>query len=194
MVRYLSDEHQKPQNQITEKLRSDTRFSYISSLSNSEYFCFLMSERPWLTIEKLAELTNVSDSLIKCFRRYNDVSTSKKTLKSFVLNGFFLTQHEAEQFFNRYGFTFEKSKQTDDLEFKKKLAVQTTILSFDICLLSADERKSCILNFIAKYNTVTQGVLASALKISRQTINRYFQDLSIINVGSKKKPKWQIKE
>ena len=184
----LQDDKQKPLNQVSDELL----FKYYASLSNSDFVRVLMKNCNNLTIEKLAELSNVSVSLIKKLLYDNDYCISKRNLQRITLYGFALSLDEAELLFNAYGFTIKLSKQKRDMEFRKKLKIREPFTCIDFSHLSKDDRKDYILKIIKIYNSLQQSLVADILKISRRTVCRLFRELSIINTGSRKNPKWKI--
>lgn len=191
---HLLDDQQKPLKEITDMIVKNTRNEYVKTLSNTEYFRLLMSEKPDLTIEKLAERINASDSLIKKFLSDDEYLTSKKTLRNLALYGFALSVEEAEAFFVRYGFSFKESPQKGDVLFKTRLSALEPFNDYNINLLSNKSKKDIIVRIVSEFNSLTQSTISELLGVSLRTVQRYFKDLSIVNEGSKKKPNWQIQK
>lgn len=184
---YLTDELQKPPKNIAKKFIS-ARNEYTNELPNHLYFQFLMKERLGLTIESLAEESGISVELIKKLRYDDNYKTTKDTLRKISLYGLQLPCKEAEILFNRYGFTFERSRQSDDKIFKEKLKMNSYIWFPDIMPLHT--KLDLLLEYIKKEPVVTKQVLAELFAVSTRTVTRYFNELSIVNIGSRKMPIW----
>lgn len=181
------DEIKKLQTTITERVMS-VRKEYADRLSNHKYFQLLMLERPGLTIEQLAEMSNISIELVKKFRYDDNYSTTKETLRKVSLYGLALCPNEAETLFNRYGFTFERSRQKDDIKFREY--IQNNRFVWNPGVLPSSVKMNLALDYVKKEPVVTKEFLADVFSVSTRTISRWFITLSVVNIGSRKTPIW----
>ena len=193
MAHPLQDELKKPLKQQIEELFNNSREEFISTLSQRDYFRFLMEERE-MSIESLAENSELSVQTINNFRCYNNLKTKRSTLKKLCLKGFKLSLYDSDLFFKKYNYLLKDSNDIDDIHFVKKLKILNNPNIINASLFSSNKKKDIIKQLVVLYPYITQDHVACILKLSRRTIIRYFHQLSIINIGSKKKPKWQIKE
>ena len=190
---HSTNEIKKPQKNISERISLEIKLKYFASLSNSEFFCCLMEANNNVTIEELAEYSNVSDSLIRKLRYNNDYKISREKLQQISYYGLRLTLSEAEILFNRYGFTINLSNQQRDIQFKNKLKAREGYPHLNISHLSKKYRLEYITRFLEIDKSVTQNFLAKELGVSPRTISRYFKELSINNSDSRKRPNWILK-
>ena len=116
------------------------------------------------------------------------------TLQTLCLKAFQFSLEEAVYFCERYRYSFIRSDDKEDVAFRDKLKQKESFLyDFSVDYPKPD-RQAIILEIIKSDNTLTQEYLSSLLNVSRETIIRDFKELKIQNIGSKKKPKWEIEE
>lgn len=193
MDHLLQDDIQKPLKQLRNELLSDSRSKYLSALSPTVCFKYLMKERE-ITIECLAEKSELSDSTIRKLRSVDNFNPTKETLQKLALKGFKLSLSDAECLYNKYGYTLINSQQKSDISFCKRLKNNYFFCKPDFIHLSSQAKKEFVKKVVKLFPNVTQQILADLLNLTRETINRYFKELSIVNSGCKKTPLWQIKE
>ena len=186
----LTSQSKEPRNYLY--TLKENELDYFRSLSAGKMFK-LYSKATHLTDEQLAEKLGISDSTLKRFKKHNYEYSrpDPSTLQKICLN-LRLSVDEAEIFCNNYSYLFINTHIKADKLFKKKLEAN----SFVPMTLkhSAEHRRIIIKSFVKKYDDITQKELAELLSVSIRTIIRDYQALNIINVGSKKKPKWEIVE
>ena len=186
----LPEQSKEPRNYLN--ILEDYELDYFRSLSASELFQ-LYCTATQLTDEKLAEKLGISDSTLKRFKKHNYEYSrpDPSTLQKICLN-LRLSVDEAEIFCNNYSYLFINTHIKADKLFKKKLEGNIYVpMSHK---LSKAHRRYLIKLFLKKYDDITQKELAELLCATPRTIIRDFQALNIINLGSKKKPKWEIVE
>lgn len=193
MDHLLQDDIQKPLKQLRNELLSDSRSKYLSALSPTVCFKYLMKERE-ITIECLAEKSELSDSTIRKLRSVDNFNPTKETLQKLALKGFKLSLSDAECLYNKYGYTLINSQQKSDISFCKRIEINYFFCKTDFTHLSSQAKKEYVKRVVKQIPNITQQIIADELNLTRETINRYFKELSIVNLGSKKTPLWQIKE
>ena len=181
-------------NNQPQKVLFNREKKHLDKLSTVEFFDYVLSFK-CITITSLYNSTDLSMTTLKKFRRRDlEYLPTADTLRTLCLDGFHFSYEEAEYFCARYEYTFKNSKFRKSVEFKKKLKKKEKVFTENRIYYPKPQRQAIIKEKINSGNALTQESLALLLNVSRETIARDFKELKIHNIGSKKKPKWEIEE